>query len=328
MNNRKKLDSQRVLIVGTGIGLRHLSNLIDLLPEATYRILTRKIQSFADYQSCQSLRSLSQAVDFDPTITVLANPSSHRLDVATALLATRSSFFFEKPLSNSAESGRKILSAVSSRQSLSMVGYNLRFTRSLRLFRQLVVDESYGRIQTVTADVGQDLKSWRSGRDYSETVSAQRKLGGGVLLELSHEIDYLTWIFGELVCISSLIRKVSTLNIDVEDYVSAQFLSTSDVPITLTMDFLRHGPIRQCTVVCENATIRWDGVHNSVALLGTNGTWRTLERWDNDVSDSYREEMKHFLECFSTDSAPECGIQEALNVLELLESMKEIGKKQ
>jgi predicted dehydrogenase len=75
-----------------------------------------------------------------------------------------------------------------------MTGYNLRFSYSLKRFNELIKKKIVGKILSVRCEVGQYLPDWRPNKDFRKTVSANKRLGGGVLLELSHEIDYLRWI--------------------------------------------------------------------------------------------------------------------------------------
>ena len=72
-----------------------------------------------------------------------------------------------------------------------MVGYNLRYMKSLIKFREILSKKKIGKILSVRSEVGSYLPSWRKDTDYKKSVSAKKKLGGGVLLELSHDIDYL-----------------------------------------------------------------------------------------------------------------------------------------
>jgi predicted dehydrogenase len=72
------------------------------------------------------------------------------------------------------------------------------FLPSLIEFKRQIFSEKLGKIYSIRAEIGQYLPGWRPESDYRICVSVQQKLGGGVLLELSHEIDYLSWIFGRV----------------------------------------------------------------------------------------------------------------------------------
>ena len=98
-----------------------------------------------------------------------------------------------------------------------MVGYVLRFLPALHAIRQHLTDGLLGQVHTARVEVGQYLPDWRPGSDYRQGVSGQDKLGGGALLELSHEIDYATWLFGWPQSLQCSRARLSPLEIDVED---------------------------------------------------------------------------------------------------------------
>ena len=158
-----------------------------------------------------------------------------------------------------------------------------------------------GKVQSVRCEIGQYLPDWRPTKDYRETVSAQRRLGGGVLLELSHELDMLRWVFGDVEWVSSWNGKLSSLEIDVEDcaYVTVGF--SSGVVGNLSMDFLRHDAIRCCTAIGETGTLRWNALAGKVSLFTPEANkWEILFQRMPDRDSSYREQIKIFLEAAST----------------------------
>ena len=95
--------------------------------------------------------------------------------------------------------------------------YNLRYNRSLNFFKNSFQTGILGDLHSVRCEVGHYLPYWRTNTDYRKSVSAQKILGGGVLLELSHEIDYLIWIFGSISKVNAFLTRHSSLEIDVED---------------------------------------------------------------------------------------------------------------
>ena len=137
-----------------------------------------------------------------------------------------------------------------------MTGYNLRFSPSLMYFNELIKKNIVGQILSVRCEVGQYLPEWRPNKDYRKTVSANFHLGGGVLLELSHEIDYLRWIFGEVDWVRATLAQQSSLVFDVEDsaHLTLGFLPNENgrqLIGTLNLDFIRHDQTRACIAIGE-----------------------------------------------------------------------------
>ena len=96
------------------------------------------------------------------------------------------------------------------------VAYNLRYLPSAKKVKHIISERVLGRLTNVHIECGQYLPDWRPGTDYRLGVSAQKKLGGGALLELSHELDYLLWIFGSIRSVVAKLETTGTLDIDVD----------------------------------------------------------------------------------------------------------------
>ena len=163
---------------------------------------------------------------------------------------------------------------------------------------------------SVRTEVGQHLPNWRVGSDYRKTVSAQKILGGGVLLELSHEIDYLLWLFGPVEWVKAHISKQSDLDIDVEDSALIIFGFDKDkddyqVTASLTMDFIRHDTTRSCTVIGEDGSLKWDGINGSVNFFKKNGTeWKEVYSDRPERNYTYEKEIQHFFQCIKLKEKP------------------------
>lgn len=94
------------------------------------------------------------------------------------------------------------------------VAYNLRFNPVLEALAEALAGETVLSCQVYC---GQYLPTWRPGTDYRQSYSARSDLGGGVLRDLSHEIDYLLWLFGPWRRMAALGGKVGDLEIDSDD---------------------------------------------------------------------------------------------------------------
>jgi predicted dehydrogenase len=179
--------------------------------------------------------------------------------------------FIEKPLAHTLRDAASVLNILGPVVERSQLGYNLRFSESLIAFRDFVRGGRFGRVLRFSAETAQYLPDWRPGRDYRDTVSAQAGLGGGVLLELSHELDYLRWIFGEWDWVSAWTGRTSSLEIDVEDTALVTIgiegeNAAAQLVGQLSLDFARRDKTRTVTAVCETGTLRWDGIAGTVDL--------------------------------------------------------------
>lgn len=321
---------ERILVVGLGsIGTRHVRLVRALIPGVQIAVLThRNCQDVNEPGIDHCVTSLDEALRFRPQAAVIANPASHHLDVALRLAQAGVHLLVEKPISSTTQGVCELIEVSRVRGITLMTGYTLRFLPSLKRFRELLEEKRCGRVLSVRAEVGQYLPSWRPSADYRQTVSAKAALGGGVLLELSHEIDYLRWLFGEMEWVSAIQRKQSGLEIDVEDtahLVLGFAHETGDVPViaALNMDFIRHDTTRSCTVIGKTGSLRWNALAGTVEIFEQGGNaWQSLFTHQHQWDDIYLAEWRHFLACIADGSPPEISGHDGLAVLRVIEAAR------
>jgi predicted dehydrogenase len=170
-----------------------------------------------------TIYDMNSAIEFKPEVVIVANATSDHLSTAKNFVDTDCILLIEKPISNDFEETQTFNRLYLNYSNKIAIGYNLRFSKSLLKFRELIHSGLIGEILSVRCQVGKYLPHWRPDRDYTKSVSAKKNLGGGALLELSHEIDYLRWIFGEYIWVEDVFWKQCDLRIDVEDFVYLTF---------------------------------------------------------------------------------------------------------
>ncbi len=323
--------TQRILIVGYGsMGQRHLRIVRESLPDSDLVLLRRPGGSEVEGVACFS--SLDQALAFKPQAAIIANPAPFHVDVALALARSGCHLLVEKPLSTTPERVPYLIQAARENGTVLQVGYNLRYLPSLLDFRQQIRAGRIGRALSVRCEVGQHLETWRANADYRKGVTARRDLGGGVLLELSHEFDYLRWIFGEVQWISAWTGRQSALDIDVED--TAHLLlgmadstggPASNGPVaTLSLDFLRRDTTRRCTAIGETGSLVWDALAGTVQLhSAAPGGAEVLFQHIPSRDHTYREQWLHFLGCIEKKGSPLINGDDGLAVLDIIEAARQ-----
>ncbi len=323
---------ERLLIVGLGsIGKRHLRIVRNRTPDVRIAALRHRRPEEADSATPdleQMVTSVDEALAFRPQAAVIASPSSVHLEVASALAAQGVHLLIEKPISHTSSGVQGLIDLCRARAIVLMTGYNLRFLPSLRHFRALLAEGRVGRVLSVRAEVGQFLPAWRPAVDYRRAVSANASTGGGVLLELSHEIDYLRWLFGDVSSVSAITRRQSDLEIDVEDtaLLMLEFeRAAAGVPVvaSLSMDCVRHDYTRTCTVIGDGGTLRWNALAGSVEVFDQGATaWRVLLASEEAADDSYAAQWLHFLSCMEAGHAPLVSGSDGLAVIRIIEAAR------
>lgn len=289
----------RILLVSLGsIGRRHLANLHQLEPDAEVCILRRAIDPALDENQ---VTTMDAALAFAPDAALICSPAPQHVEVATALSARGIALFIEKPLSHDLAGVAGLLTLAREKSVPLIVGYCLRFFAPLRALRAEVLAGKIGRLLHIHAEVGQHLADWRPGSDYRTSVTAQRALGGGALLELSHEIDYALWFGGEVESVTAQIGTLGDLGLDVEDSADLQLRFRNGVLGTIHLDLLQRPPRRLCRFIGTEGTLTLD-------LLAAPA----------DRNAMYLEELRHFLDCTRTRRQPEITGEDGLRVLEVI----------
>jgi predicted dehydrogenase len=316
----------RILIVGYGsIGKRHLRIARELLPDADIRILRREEMDLIPEGANGCFSNIEQAISFEPQLSVLANPAVFHVSVASQLAEIGSHLLMEKPISVDAKGVQDLIELCNQKNRVLLIGYNMRFLPSLKKFRELLHSNIVGSVLSARMEVGQYLPSWRSGMDYRDGVSGNRALGGGVLLELSHELDYASWIFGRVDWINATLRKQSSLEIDVEDTAHlilgfvAEKNHSNQLVATINLDFIRHDTARSCVAIGQNGTLRLDFMSGTIELLRAGELqWSLLFSSSPQNEDSYLAEWKHMLKCIKNQEQPLVTGLEALRVIQVI----------
>lgn len=240
------------LVVGFGsIGQRHAEILGDLGHEVA--IVSRRSVGvpvlFANLEVALPA--------FEPDYVVIASRSSEHVDDLARLVALgfTGKVLVEKPLYH------ELCPTPDHRFSSASVGYNLRFHPALQHFQALLRDRD---IASVHCYVGHYLPDWRPGSDYRQTHSASKEHGGGALRELSHELDFLNWIFGSCARLSALGGHLSNLEIDSDDVYSLLMETVRAPLVSLTVNYLHDSPRRETIAHTDAGTYSLDLIAGTV----------------------------------------------------------------
>jgi predicted dehydrogenase len=323
----------RVLVVGLGsIGRRHARTIRELLPDVELGALRRSGQE--NSQECPEVdryfHRMQDALDFSPHLAVVCSPANMHVEDTTHLVAARIPALVEKPLSVDATRVDDLM-ALAHRNGVSvMVGYNLRFSPSMRHFRSMLESGVVGEMLAIRVETGQFLPDWRPGADYRNSVSARSALGGGVLLELSHEIDYLRWLFGEVQWVSALLSRQSRLEIDVEDTAHLMLgwsRPGSELIADVHLDFIRRDKKRVCTVIGSKGTLMWDGIARTVSMFQPEDGWQPVfvDKAATDVS--YMEEWRSFLQAAGARGESAVTLADGLATLRIVQAARESSQR-
>lgn len=317
-----------VAIVGLGsIGRRHLRLLHDLRPDLSI-ILIRSGRG-GDYPEAvlgsRIVSTIDDAIEAGVQAAIIATPASLHFQQSMRFIESGVHFLVEKPLALSTEGIQMLIDSASRNSVISLVGYVLRYDPAARCFKKWLQKHIIGKIIHVSIICGSFLPDWRPQQDYRKTVSSIAELGGGVLFELSHELDYLHWFFGKPIDVQAKLAKSGTLDIDVEDSSDLIITCSGNVTLSVHLDFNRRIPTRACIVQTTEGELRWNALAKEVVWHSA-GQSPELETFEYDHDHMYRSQLEHFLACIEKGVSPIVSLDDGAAVMYLIEAAQQAHK--
>lgn len=315
----------RVAVIGLGnISIRHRRNLRLLYPAATIYGMSSSGQAVIDTVSdCDILvSSVQELILLKVQFVIVASPATYHAAHAIPLIKAGVPVLLEKPIAASIADCELISDAVSKYGTPVAIGYCLRYLPSASIVKSLMSSDKVGYIYNVLVDVGQYLPDWRPNKSYQYSVSASSQLGGGVLLELSHEFDYIQWFLGTLNVEHAVLRSSEQLGLAVEDIADIFLRSESGCITTIHLDFLQRKPYRKCRFIGSYGTLEWDLINNSVSILSAEGVEVVYAEPEWDKNKMYLNMIDDFIQGFKNERNIDVGISDAIYTVSLIEEIK------
>ncbi|MBF0328719.1 MAG: Gfo/Idh/MocA family oxidoreductase [Nitrospirae bacterium] len=309
----------KILVVGVGsIGSRHLKNLADLGNEVIAVDINadnlKKIEPFAK----EVFISLEDALIMDSDAAFICTYSNDHIRPAMKCAEAGCHLFIEKPLSLNMHEVDKLVQVIEKNSLISMVGCNMRFHPAIAAIHETLSTNSlFSRPLWANLESGFYLPFDK--KDYRNHYKALKSLGGNLIFDGIHELDYAAWFFGEPVEVICDKGIISSLEIDTEDHVEMIVRFASGSVCTIHMDYLQHGYSRHCKVVCSEGTIAWDFVRGDIGTITTSEpewAWNDM-KIDLCYNGMYLDEVRYFLDCIKSGKETFNSVGHSILVLKL-----------
>jgi predicted dehydrogenase len=311
------------LVVGGGsIGQRHLRNLATLGAGRLIAVDPDPARRDAVEQlGAKAYPDLEDGLAEKPEVVVVATPPSRHMPAVVAALEAGAHVLVEKPLEATREAGERARDAARRHDRVVWVGYQFRFHPAVRRLRELVAGGAIGTPLLLRAEVGQYLPDWRPQQDYRASYNASRELGGGIILDASHEIDYARLLVGEIVGVSAMAGTLSTLEIEVEDAALILARFASGALGEWHFDTIQRAYTRGAKLVGEQGTLVWEWPATVRVFRADTGRWET-ETLPFEMNDLYLDEMRGFLGATQGAAGAGATIDDGFRVLEIALAVK------
>ena len=300
-----------VLIIGLGsIAKKHIIAFRSIALDFKIFALRSSVnvEEFEDVINIFDLCDDTLIFDF----AIISNPTHLHYQYIELLTKTSTPLFIEKPAVHKLDKVDELLHLVSEKKLTTYVACNLRFHPCLMFLKNKLNSEK-SRVNELNVYCGSYLPDWRSGEDFKKNYSANAAMGGGVHLDLFHELDYVTWLFGFPDSSYAIIRSVSSLAINAADYAN-YILQYETFTASIELNYYRRKPKREIEIVFEDITWTVNLIKNTIkddcgVLL--------FEARDFSILETYKSQLNYFIDCLKNNIKPMNSLQESVSVLEI-----------
>jgi predicted dehydrogenase len=306
-------------VVGLGsIGVRHVNNLYTLGVRELGVVRTRNLPPPGEIaaRDITVFHDLDVALAQKFDLVVVANPTSLHMETLVKAFKAGAHVYVEKPVAHTEQCLSELSSCRMPGEPKVLVGCQLRMHPGLRKISEWINQNKLGKIYSVQVDLGEYLPDWHPWEDYRQSYAALADYGGGVILTLIHELDYLQWLFGKPESVFAIGGHRTSLEITAEDTALITFETQQGVCIQLRMDYWRKPPVRRMSIVAEEALVDWDYYARTTTLKQGGQILDEMElspTWDRN--ELFISMMREFLENLSGESTPRVTLQDGIDAL-------------
>ena len=298
------------IIIGSGSAAKHHSKALQQLGFKIYFVTSRKLDNELTF------KVLAKAIEsVEPFLVVIASETYKHLDSINELSKIGYSGYVvcEKPLFLL---GKKL--DISNFKKFR-VGYNLRYDAGLIKLKHILTSQSK-EIYLVLSYYGRNLETWRPNRNHRKSYSSYSEKGGGVLWDLSHDLDFAFWLFGDLDLINTYGGRVSKVTVDSSDFWDIRYSVRNQKTIgQLTLNYLDRNPERTIKIITKKETFTLDMIKNEIYA-------DSIKIWEGKPENSTFYDMHFDILKNEKDSA--CDLAEAIKLENFINLAIEINSRE
>ena len=322
----------KVSVFGSGsIGLRHLTNLIKLKKEL-------KISSIFSYDTKNKKNFLGESKKFVFTqdlkkaakncdVAFICVPTHlHNQTINKILKHTNCHFYIEKPLSSEIKDCLKTLEKIKKIKKKVGVGYMLVNHPVILKVQSLIKQKAIGKIIFARAECGFYLPNWHPWEDYRKFYMAHKKQGGGVLLDTSHEINYLQRLFGKVKSIQGIVGKFSNLEITSDDLALSILKFKNNIVGHVHLDLLQFEKSRSFKIIGTNGVIEGSLATNKIKIYNNNKKKAVEKKLNYNFNNIYFTQLRQFWSLIKNKNSNLCTGDEAYHTMQIIEGIKKSNK--
>ena len=286
----------KILICGLGsIGLRHTKNLLklgykDILLFTSRKIIEKKLKNL------KTFNSLDGALKEKPNLVLICNSTHLHEDIIITCLKNNTNVFIEKPVGFNKKKLEKISRLIKKKQNINnMVGYMMRFHPAIIKLKELLKSNEIGNVFHFSSCWGEYLPNWHKEEIYKNSYAANKSMGGGVSLTLSHDLDLSCYLFNKIKKVEVIKNNINSLKINAESSVDFLVSFEKNINGFIHLDYLQKKPVRNLVVTGTEGSIEFNYYKNQIKISKNNKQKKILFK-KFKRNHLFINEMKYVLE--------------------------------
>jgi len=254
---------KKVLIVGlSSISIKH-KTIMNKIGKFDFFLVSKHTKKNKNFKIIDLLEAKKLFFDY----AFICSSSNKKLQILKQLENNCNYFFLEKPIADKIQTLKKLKIKKKIKDKI-YIGYVFRHSDIVKKIKKILLSNKFGKLIGIQVISRSHLPSWRKHISYKKSVSAIKKKGGGVLLELSHEIDLIKYLFGNFEVKNSLLTNSKSLDINVEERADIILQLKNKVPASLLLDFNSKLNERRMIINFSSRTIDVDLKNNLFKVVG------------------------------------------------------------
>jgi len=294
----------KIFVVGLGsMGKRRVRNLQALEIEDIIgfdRRTDRRTEADDEY-GIQTVSSFAEGMATDPYAVVVSTPAGQQMDYLQAALNSGKHCFNE---TNFVEDLTPLEDLAAQQEVVGVPSFTTRWNPAICKMKQLVDSEETGRILAFRHHCGHYLPIWHPWEDYRDAYYAQPETGGGAKEMVAFELQWITWILGNLTELTSLQDKLSDLDTEINDVYQVIVRLNGDVLGNMQVDVISPISYRNIMMFATNTIISWRDDELVRLYQRATESWTEIavprgtphEGYKKSAEEPYIAEMKAFLD--------------------------------
>jgi predicted dehydrogenase len=315
----------KLAIVGLGsIGRRHLGNFhaVGVETLAGYDAdPAQRAAAAVQFPFATVTSTLEAALDGAAGVVICTPPDSH-LELGRLGAERGAHLMVEKPFALSVEGVADLLRLCDAKSLRVLTAYNWRYWPPMLLVERMLKEGRIGPVRAARTEYAYHLTIRYPGKDYRSFYMADAKQGGGCLLDESHAIDYMRWLLGDIVEVSAVVDRVSSLEITADDIADLTVRFRSGAVGNIHMDLFAWNMHSHFELLGEDGVIQWRRFENEIRVFDPKaGRWE-IYPFTCQLNDMYVEEARHFLACIRGEASPGCDGWDGLKTLQIVDAAR------